>query len=140
VIVLDASVIVKWLRRGKQAEDSTLLASALIEDVIEGRTTICQPVHWLVEVAGVIARLSPATADFDVLQLQRMRLPVADDPILLQVACRLALRHRVHVLDSLYHAVALENEGATLVTADEAYFHAARKSGRIALLQQWRAH
>ncbi len=140
MIVLDASVIVKWLHRAKRPEESATLATALVTDVIEGRIRICQPVHWLVEVAGVMARLSPATASFDVLQLQRMRLPVADDPVLLQVACDLALHHRVHVLDSLYHAVALEHEGATLVTADEAYFHAARKAGHISLLQQWRAH
>ena len=39
-----------------------------------------------------------------------------------------ALNH--HLFDTLYHAVALE-EGATLVTADEAYFTKAKGLGAI---------
>jgi predicted nucleic acid-binding protein len=35
-----------------------------------------------------------------------------------------------HLFDTLYHAVALE-EGATLVTADEAYFAKAKQLGGI---------
>ena len=43
----------------------------------------------------------------------------------------IALDH--HLFDTLYHAVALE-EGATLVTADAAYFAKAKNLGGIELL------
>jgi len=41
--------------------------------------------------------------------------------------------HIHHLFDTLYHAVALE-EGATLVTADAAYFAKAKDLGGIELL------
>jgi hypothetical protein len=43
----------------------------------------------------------------------------------------IALKH--HLFDTLYHAVALE-EQATLVTADEVYFGKAKDLGAIQLL------
>ena len=43
----------------------------------------------------------------------------------------IALNH--HLFDTLYHAVALE-EGATLVTADTAYFGKAKDLGGVELL------
>ena len=43
----------------------------------------------------------------------------------------IALNH--HLFDTLYHAVALE-EGATLVTADAAYFGKAKDLGGVELL------
>jgi predicted nucleic acid-binding protein len=53
-------------------------------------------------------------------------------PILKRAAeLTVVLRH--HLFDTLYHAVALE-EGATLVTADEAYFTRAKELGSIARL------
>jgi predicted nucleic acid-binding protein len=43
----------------------------------------------------------------------------------------IALNH--HLFDALYHAVALQ-EGATLVTADTAYFGKAKDLGSVELL------
>ena len=49
-------------------------------------------------------------------------------------ALDLAVRHRHHLFDTLYHAVALHTPGAVLVTADERYYNKARLEGQIALL------
>ena len=46
----------------------------------------------------------------------------------------IALNH--HLFDTLYHAVALE-EGATLVTADAAYFAKAKDLGGVELLAEF---
>lgn len=42
-----------------------------------------------------------------------------------------------HLFDTLYHAVALETEGAVLVTADERYYSKARRVGGVRLLREW---
>jgi predicted nucleic acid-binding protein len=58
-LVLDASVILKWLLQDPSAEPDTAKALAIMERVIEGRLEILQPMHWLAEVAAVAKRLKP---------------------------------------------------------------------------------
>jgi hypothetical protein len=41
------------------------------------------------------------------------------------------------LFDTLYHAVALENEDALLVTADDRYHMKAERYGMIAALSDW---
>ena len=65
-VVLDASVILKWLLEDPTKEPDTEKAFALIDAVIHGKLEILQPVHWLIEVAAVAARLTPQTAVQDV--------------------------------------------------------------------------
>ena len=47
------------------------------------------------------------------------------------LALTLATRHRQHVFDTLYHALALRLDDAVLVTADQRYERNARAEGRI---------
>ena len=59
--------------------------------------------------------------------------------------CRAALNQVVSspcilshpLFDTLYHAVALETEGALLVTADAGYLRKAARDGQIISLAQW---
>jgi len=135
-LVLDASVIIKWLLRDRASETNTGNATDVVEAVIKGQRAAVQPVHWLAEVAGVMSRLSPKTAETDVAMLQALNLTVAEDPAILPRACRLAIRLKHHLFDTLYHAVALES-GATLVTADHVYLDKARSLGHITGLDHW---
>ena len=64
-VVVDASVILKWLLEDPTKEPDTETALALIDAVIHGKPEILQPVHWLIEVAAVAARLTPRTASAD---------------------------------------------------------------------------
>jgi predicted nucleic acid-binding protein len=96
-----------------------------------------QPVHWLAEVGGALARLSPKTAEEDVTMMQALGLPASDEPAILRRACRLAIDLHHHLFDTLYHAVALETANATLVTADRRYFDKAGRLGRIVDLAAW---
>jgi predicted nucleic acid-binding protein len=57
IVVLDASVILKWLLEDPAREPDTEKAFALVESVVSGRLEILQPVHWLAEVAAVAAHL-----------------------------------------------------------------------------------
>lgn len=137
IVVLDASVFVKWLLQDREREADTDQATAVVEAVVTGRIAAVQPVHWLAEVGGVMARLSPKTAEDDVAMLQALDLSVSDEPAILRRACRLAIDLKHHLFDTLYHAVALEVENATLVTADRRYRKKARHVGRIIHLAEW---
>ncbi len=130
-------MVVKWLLTDPERETDTTRTAQLMASVLEGREAVLQPAHWLIEVAAVLARLSPATAMDDVAMLQALELPTDDGPSVLGRACLLAIDLQQHVFDTLYHAVALETPDATLVTANARYLAAGAPLGRIVLLAEW---
>lgn len=136
-VVVDASVMLKWLLVDPLREADTEHATALMQSVVAGATDILQPAHWLVEVGAVLARLSPDTAADDIEMLYSMELPCCEDPQVMRRGCELAIACRQHLFNTLYHAVALETADAVLVTADERYLRAARHSGRLLALRDW---
>jgi predicted nucleic acid-binding protein len=69
--------------------------------------------------------------------LLAMEFPVADDTAVMHRATRLAVESGQPLFDTLYHAVALESEAATLITADERYRRKAQGYGRIVALARW---
>jgi predicted nucleic acid-binding protein len=137
IVVLDASVVLKWLLEDPAREPDTANAEAIIESVIRGKLDILQPVHWLAEVAAIAARLTPQTAIHDVEMLAALQFPATDDPNVLRRATSLAIETDRHLFDTLYHAVALEYEDAVLVTADDRYYSKAERYGAIAALRDW---
>ncbi len=137
IVVLDASVVLKWLLEDPAREPDTEKAFAVVESVVRGRLEILQPVHWLAEVAAVAARLAPQTAVSDVEMLSALEFPTTDDPNVIRRATSLAIETNHHLFDALYHAVALEHEDALLVTADDRYYRKAERYGMIAALRDW---
>lgn len=137
LVVIDASVVIKWLFPDPAVEPAADPAVALLEDIRRGSVEPLQPPHWLLEVAAVVSRLRPERAAQAVELLAALELPVADDPEILQRAVRLAVDLRHHLFDTLYHAVALEH-GALLVTADLRYARKAARHGRLVELADWR--
>ena len=137
IVVLDASVILKWLFEDPAREPDTEKAMALVEAVVSGRLEIVQPVHWLAEVAAVATRLFPQTAVDDVEMLAAFEFPTTDNPNVIRRATSLAIETNHHLFDTLYHAVALEHEDALLVTADERYYGKAEGYGTIRKLHDW---
>ena len=136
-VVVDASVVIKWLINDAEREDQTDRATQLMTRIIDGREPVVQPLHWLVEVGAVLARVSPATAVDDVVLLQALELPLDESPSVIGLACLLAIDLRQHLFDTLYHAVALETPGASLITADDKYFASAASRGGIVRLSEW---
>ena len=137
IVVLDASVILKWLLGDPAREPDAETARAIVESVVRGEVEILQPVHWLAEVAAVSARLTPDTAVRDVEMLAALQLPTTGDPNVMRRATQLAIETGHHLFDTLYHAVALEHDAATLVTADERYYSKAKRYGTITGLEEW---
>ena len=134
-LVVDASVVVKWLLPQREDEADIEQALMLLDGVRNGRLLVHQPVHWLAETAAVLVRLSPATAATDVADLYAMNLPVESGLEVYLVACELARALNHHVFDTLYHAVALTLPDTMLVTADARYERNARRRGAIMLLR-----
>jgi predicted nucleic acid-binding protein len=56
-LVLDASVMLKWLLVDPEAEPDSERATALVQSVAAGATEMLQTFHWLAEVAAALARL-----------------------------------------------------------------------------------
>jgi predicted nucleic acid-binding protein len=136
-LVLDASVILKWLLQDPSAEPDTAKALAIMERVVEGRLEILQPMHWLAEVAAVAARLKPDSAARDVELLASLEFATSDEVSVMRRATIMAIDTNQHLFDTLYHAVALEHAETTLVTADDRYRRKAEGYGRIRSLHAW---
>jgi len=136
-VVLDASVIIKWVFADRAEESHSFQALQILHLIKESRLTVVQPPHWLAEAAAVIARLDPGRARRAVSLLYALELPVITDVEVYQKACDLSSSLGQHVFDTLYHAVALHESGAMLVTADERYYRQAYKIGRIVKLQDF---
>jgi predicted nucleic acid-binding protein len=129
-LVVDASVAVKWILRDRPAERDVDRAAAVLGMVARGTASAIEPVHWVAEVAGVVARLAPGRVTPTIALLTHSRFPTRASRNTYRRAADLATSLNQHLFDTLYHAVALE-QGATLVTADEAYFARAKDLGSI---------
>lgn len=130
-VVLDASVVVKWVLADPASEPHTDRALHVLRQIQAGTVATLEPPHWLAEVAAVLCRLVPQRAREVLDLLQAMELPVSDDPDLYGRACELSVQLRAHVFDTLYHAVALSATDGVLITADESYYRRAARAGRI---------
>ena len=136
-LVVDASVALKWFLGG-DGEPDTSAASDLLRHYAEGDATLVAPVHFVAEVAAALAREAPGSMHSRVDDLRALSIPVRDDPLILARAMELARELDHHLFDTLYHAVALAEPDALLVTADAKYLARARGRGRVVALVDWR--
>lgn len=136
-VVLDASVIVKWIFADRAEEPYSLQALEILQFIKESRLSVVQPPHWLAEVAAVTVRLESQRARQAVSLLHALEFPVSVGVEIYRKACELSASLNQHMFDTLYHAVALSEPGAVLVTADEQYYRKAYKAGRIVRLREY---
>lgn len=135
-IVVDASVAVKWLIGDQAGEQDGSRAIALLGAIQRGSVLANQPLHWVTEVAAVVARIAPDRAVPAIALLTHRKFTIIASRSVYRRAALLANSLNHHLFDTLYHAVAL-NEDATLVTADERYFAKAQGQGNIARLAEF---
>ena len=134
ILVVDASVAVKWYVQNEANESHADLAVRILIRVGAGDDLLVQPPHFVAEVAGVLARMKPNQAAADVAELQNLPMRVVDSDLVYATAIELATTLQHHLFDTLYHAVALQTPGCKLVTADKAYYRKAKALGQIQLL------
>ena len=108
-----------------------------MEQTLSGVAEAVQPPHFYAEMAAVLAREKPGTAQEDMEDLLRLDFLVAEEPEMYMLAIDLSRRYGHHLFDILYHALALLHLEATLVTADRRYFITAQREGRIILLEDF---
>ena len=138
IIVVDASVALKWFFQSREDEVDGDLALAILAGIDEGRIHMLQPPHFIAEVTAVLAREKPEEAQDDLFDLLAIESRFAEEPEIYATAIDLAIRCRHHLFDTLYHAVALNSPSATLVTADRRYYEKAVGFGRITLLPDFK--
>ena len=135
--VIDASVAVKWFIADAADEANTDHALLLLDRAQQGDAHFLAPPHWVSEVAAVLVRLTPKTVSRAVAALHSLSfVTIANEDNHYQRAISLSLKLDHHFFDTLYHAIALE-ENATLITADKKYYDKARRLGVIVMLAEF---
>lgn len=134
-VVVDASVIVKWILPDNEKENNIDQALRILQLIKKSKIQVKQPPHWLAETAAVIQRLSPETAIEDIKDLYDTNFEILDTQQVYMRACELSTTLNHHMFDTLYHAVALSMEDGVLVTADKKYYLKAGSLGAITLLE-----
>jgi predicted nucleic acid-binding protein len=135
-LVVDASVAVKWFLKERLDEPHLTQVEAVAAAIELSGTVLLAPVHWILEIIAVLARTDPGVVDDALLFLDDMKPTTIQGVPVLRRAADLSIALNHHLFETLYHAVALE-EGATLVTADEAYFSKAKHLGGIEFLSDF---
>jgi predicted nucleic acid-binding protein len=137
-VVVDASVALKWVLGKDRPEPNRSEAAALLSGLGDGEHSAVQPVHWVAEILAVVARYDVRRTDRTLLLLNDIPHHVRGSLETYREAARLSAELDHHLFDTLYHALALQ-ENATLVTADQRYFSKARDLGCIVLLRHLRS-
>ena len=133
-VTLDASVTLKWFLR-TPAEADLPQATALLRAIEADEIRLIQPPHAVAEVAAVLVRERAATALDDLADVARIFDcgTGAGSLGVYRRAMQLSRQLDHHLFDTLYHAVAFE-EDTTLITADARYYNKASVLGNIMLL------
>lgn len=133
-VTLDAGVTLKWFLRTPTEADLPQ-ATALLRAIDADELRLIQPPHALAEIAAVLVRERPETALDDLADVARIFAcgTRAGSLVVYRRAMRLSRQLDHHLFDTLYHAVAFE-EDTTLITADARYYDKASALGNITLL------
>lgn len=137
ILVLDASVAIKWFFRDEPNELHTQQALQILNAVGSGEVKLIQPPHFLAEVSAVLAREKPSMAQADIADLLDVEWRISESAEIYASAISLATQLNHHLFDTLYHAVALHAPNASLVTADARYYNKAKELGRVILLENF---
>lgn len=120
-IVLDASVILKWVLDA-ETEPGHAAANRLLERWQQGELDLLVPSLWLYEVGNILCLKRPTDANATLAALWDLGLSeVPFSRELIQRAITLAQSHSVTFYDASYLAVA-EEKKVTLVTADGKFY------------------
>ena len=135
-VVIDASVTIKWFIPSDEAEEDTDKAIQLFRAIQKSSLNPIQPVHWQAEVTAVLSRIQAQECQQSIQLLDILEFPISNSLETYQLASKIAVQLNHHLFDTLYHAVAI-NQQATLITADKKYYQKAKEFGSIVLLRDY---
>ena len=134
IVVVDASVVVKWFVRQRVDETDTVAATDVLRGVRDGRIQMVEPPHFFAEVASVLVRIDRERAPQNLGDLEQLNWNVVESISVYRLAMELSAHLHHHLFDTLYHATSLLTERATFLTADERYYEQAHGQGSIVRL------
>lgn len=137
VIVVDASVAIKWFVFESPDEGHTDAALELLRAYRADKVDFYQPPIWRAEVLAVLARILPDKVDQHTWKLLAFDHTEATGSSVYLKAVQLSIQLNHHLFDTIYHAAALTHPSATLITADEKYRIKAEALGRVFSLKRW---
>ena len=138
VLVVDASVAVKWFIPQEPEEDDVPAALDLLQAYGDDKISLYQPPIWHAEVLAVLARVVPDSAERHAWRLLSLDHETADSPAVFLKAVQTSVTLDHHLFDTIYHAAALSHPNAVLITSDVRYLKKAAPLGRILSLSAWR--
>lgn len=133
-LVLDTSVILKWIFKEDDYESARKIGVRLVDRKI----TISVPSHFFAELANVLGRKENVRAmEF----ISALRMSTIRERFLSLSVINFALElmrkyKKITFYDAAYHAIAILENG-TFVTADEKYYKTAKDAGSIMLLKNY---
>jgi len=137
ILVVDASVAIKWFLHVRPDEAQTDLALNILAGLDSGAIELVQPPHFVAEVAAVLAREKPGEALADLSDLLDLEFQSVEGLGVYFTATELSIQLGHHLFDTLYHATALQLPDAVYVTADRRYYDKAQNLGQIVLLAEF---
>jgi len=137
VVVIDASVAIKWFVFESPDEGDTDEALDLLRAYRDDRIEFYQPPIWRAEVLAVLSRIVPDKVEQHTWKLLAFDYVEASGSALYLKAVQLSIQLDHHLFDTIYHASALIHPSATLITSDEKYRNKAESLGRMLPLKRW---
>lgn len=137
VIVVDASVAIKWFVVESPDEGDRAEALELLRAYRDDRLDFYQPPIWRAEVLAVLSRIVPDRVEQHTWKLLAFDHTEAAGISVYLKAVQLSIQLNHHLFDTIYHAAALTHPSATLITADDKYRIKAEPLGRVLPLKRW---
>ena len=135
-VFVDASVTIKWFVPDNETEDDADKAVQVFKAIQKASLSPVQPVHWQSEVIAVLSWIQVEQCKRSIQLLDVLEFPVCDNVEIYQLASELAIKLNHHMFDTLYHAVAIQQQ-ACLITADKKYYRKAQALGSVLLLRDF---
>ena len=135
-VVIDASVTIKWFIPDDETEDNSDKAIQIFRAIQKSSLNPIQPVHWQAEVIAVLSRIQAQKCQQSIQLLDILEFPISNNLETYLLASKIAVQLNHHLFDTLYHAVAI-NQQATLITADKKYYQKAKALSSIVLLRDY---
>ncbi|MGH9428975.1 MAG: type II toxin-antitoxin system VapC family toxin [Terriglobia bacterium] len=129
IVVLDASVALKWSFTDEEATDGAL---ALLDDFVEGRVDLIAPTLFTYEVVGGIhvaigrKRIKEADGVSAIRSITGLKIELRTFEDLVDETFRLSRRYSVSPYDGAYLALASRAQ-AEFLTGDKKLFNVTRK-------------
>lgn len=133
-LVLDASVIIKWILK----ENDYVIARKIAARYINKEVNISIPSFSYAEISNVLGRKydGEALSFISHLKFGSIEEKIMSLKVFSMTFDLMKKYPRVSFYDAAYHALAL-SENATFVTADADYYKIAKKEGQIIMLKDY---